>query len=179
MELVLSLAGCELRDDVGRATRAVNLGIKAGRFAYVSSTSTASRKLVKGRRFALRSFARDGSIRVNGVIATDVAGACCGSVAMLEVGLPVRAHRTSTACRVDRCSRHIDLLTFAIKRSVFCLGVWRVFGTERTGTGCDSCVLYLLFRCAATFQQMTQLHLAHLQGRTSHSTRDGSSFRVD
>lgn len=135
VELFLRFAGCELRDNIDRATRTVILGYKAGRFAYVSSASATGRELVESRRFALRTFACDSSVHINSVIVADVASACCESVTELEVELPVQAHRTSTACRVDWGSGHADLLIVAIQRTVFCdrSGECRVFRAERTG----------------------------------------------
>jgi hypothetical protein len=75
VELVLSLACRNLGNDVGGATRSGIMRSQARRFAYVSSASTASRELVESGSFALRAFARDASICVNGVVAADVASA--------------------------------------------------------------------------------------------------------
>lgn len=75
VELILSLACGEFRDDIGRATGAVDaLRLKARRFAYVASSSTTSGELV-GNGFGRSAFARDGSICVDDIVATNVTGA--------------------------------------------------------------------------------------------------------
>lgn len=76
MELVLSLTSRKFRNDIrGTAVTVVdNLRIKTRRFAHVAGTSATSGKLV-GQRFALGALASDSSVRVNSIIATDIASA--------------------------------------------------------------------------------------------------------
>ena len=85
VELILRFACRQLRDDINRTTRLNNLRGKTRRFAHVASTSTTGGEFI-GCRFALGAFARDSSVRVNGIITTDVASAYDGSVAVLGVG---------------------------------------------------------------------------------------------
>jgi hypothetical protein len=85
VELILRFACRQLRDNIGRTTRLNSLWCKTRRFAHVASTSTTGGEFT-GCRFALGTFACDSSVRVNGIITTDVAGAYDGSVAVLKVG---------------------------------------------------------------------------------------------
>jgi len=84
VELVLSFARRKLRHNIGGATRSGVLRSKTRRFAYVSSTSTTGRELVKGRCLPLRTFARDCPVCIDGVVDTDITGACGGSVVELS-----------------------------------------------------------------------------------------------
>lgn len=80
VELVWSFACCSLGHNIGGATRSSILRSKTGRFAHVPSPSATRRELVEGGTLALSTFARDCSVDVDGVVATDVTGAYAGSV---------------------------------------------------------------------------------------------------